>query len=156
MLVIKYRIPTLSSRHNTPSTDNVVGITCEKCLSIRAPRQAYALWLSALLANSLEFWLQLINLALLLQVEYNNAARSGSAEPVSVWRENKSVDLVASVQRVQVFRLVQVPKHSGSIFSTRSAQRSIRGDCDSVNVASVADVVSLKAAGGEFPDLEYC
>jgi hypothetical protein len=105
-------------------------------LAIRAPRQANALRLSALLANCLKFWLQLIDLALLLQIKDDDAAGGGSAQPVSVRREDKSVDFITSVQRVQVLRLVQIPEHG-----------------DGVDVTGVSDVVSLQSAGRELPDL---
>jgi len=143
----------LCPRHNTPGPDDVISVTSKQGLSITTPCQANTLWLSALLANSLELWLQLINLALLLQIEDDDAARGGSAKPVSVGGENEGVDLITGVQGVQVLRLVQVPEHGSSILSTRCAQRSIRGDGDSVDVAGVSDVVGLKAAGGEFPNL---
>lgn len=88
----------LSSRHNAPSTDEVVGVSSKQGLSISAPRQADTLRLSALLAHGLEIGLQLINLALLLQVEDDDAARGGGAKPVSVGGEDKGVDLIAGVQ----------------------------------------------------------
>lgn len=63
------------------------------------------------------------------------------------------MDLVTGVQGVQVLRLVQVPQHGGSVLSTRSAQRSVGGDGDGVDVSAVSDVVGLQSAGREFPDL---
>ena len=108
---------SLRSGHNTPSPNDVVSVTSEQSLTIRAPRQADTLWLSALLANCLEFWLQLINLALLLQIKDDDAAGSGGAEPVAVGREDEGVDLITSVQGVQVLRLVQIPEHGSSILT---------------------------------------
>jgi hypothetical protein len=96
---------------------------------------------------------EFINLVLLLEVEDGDGGGGGSAEPVSVRREDKSVDLVASLQRVKVFRLVQVPQHGGTVLATGSAQRSIGRDGDGVDVASVTDVVGLDAARSQFPDL---
>jgi len=101
----------------------------------------------------LELWLELIDLALLLQIEDNDAAGSSCAEPVSVGGENKSVDFITSVKRVQVLRLVQIPEHGGSVLSSGGAEGSIWGDSDGVDVAAVADVVGLKAARAELPDL---
>lgn len=109
---------SLRSRHNTPSTNDVVGVTGKQGLSITAPRQADTLWLSALLSDGLEFWLQLINLALLLQIEDDDAAGGGGAEPVAVGGENKGVDLITGVQGVKVLRLVQVPEHGSSVLAT--------------------------------------
>lgn len=144
---------SLRSRHNTPSTNDVVGVTSEQSLSISAPCQADTLWLSALLANGLELWLQLINLALLLQVEDDDAAGGGGAEPVSVGGENEGVDLITSVQGVKVLRLVQVPEHCSSVLATGSAERSVGGDGNGVDVAGVSDVVGLQSAGRKLPDL---
>jgi hypothetical protein len=122
-------------------------------LSIRTPCQANTLRLSALLANRLELGLQLINLALLLQIENDDAAGGGSAEPISVGRENEGVDLITSIQGVKVLRLIQVPKHGSSILSTRRTERSIGGDSDGVDIAGVSNVVGLQSAGRELPDL---
>ena len=98
----RIRSKTLCSRHNTPSTDDIISVTGEQGLSISAPCQADTLWLSALLANGLEFWLKLINLALLLQIKDDDAGRCGGTQPVSVWGENKGVDLITGIQGVQV------------------------------------------------------
>jgi len=108
---------SLRSRHNAPSPNDVVSITGEQSLAIRTPCQADTLRLSALLANCLEFWLQLINLTLLLQIKDNDAAGSSSAEPVAVRREDEGVDLITSVQRVEVLGLVQIPQHCGAILA---------------------------------------
>jgi hypothetical protein len=102
----------------------------------------------------LEFRLQLINLALLLQIKDDDAAGGGSAEPVSVGREDKGVDLITSSQGVEVLRLIQVPQHGGSVLSTGGAKRSIWGDSDGVDVTGVANVVSLKTAAGKLPNLD--
>ena len=53
-----------------------------------------------------------------------------------------------------MLRLVEVPKHGGAVFATGGAEGAVGGDGDGVDVAGVADVVSLDAAGGEFPDLD--
>jgi hypothetical protein len=65
------------------------------------------------------------------------------------------VDLVAGAQRVQVLRLVEIPEHRGTVLATGSAERSVGGDGDGVDVAGVADVVGLELAGGEFPNLHF-
>ena len=93
---------TLCSRHNTPSPNDVVSITSEQGLTIRAPCQANTFWLSALLANRLELGLQLVDLAFLLQIKDDDTAGGGSTEPVSVGGENEGVDLITSVQGVKV------------------------------------------------------
>jgi hypothetical protein len=143
----------LTSRHDTPGTNLVVSVSSKQSLSIRAPCQAHTFWVSALLANLDVLWLQLIHLALLLQVEDDDAAGRGCAQPVSIWRENEGVDLIASSEGIKVLGLVQVPKHGGSILSTGRAEGSIWGDGNGVDVAGVSDVVGLEFAGGKFPDL---
>jgi len=133
----------LRSRHNTPGPNDVIRVSSEQGLTICTPCQADTLWLSALLANSLELGLQLVDLALLLQIKDDDAAGSGSAEPVSVGGEDEGVDLITSVQRVEVLRLIQIPEHGGSVFTARCAERSIGRDGHGVDVASVSDVVGL-------------
>jgi len=49
---------------------------------------------------------------------------------------------------------VQVPKHGGAIFSTRSAEGAIWRNSDGVDVSSVTDMIGLDLAGGKFPDLD--
>ena len=63
------------------------------------------------------------------------------------------MDLVAGSQGVQMLGLVEVPEHGGSVFSARSAEGAVGGDGDGVDVAGMADMVGLNAAGGEFPNL---
>lgn len=144
---------SLTPGHNTPGTNLVVSVSSKQSLSIRAPCQAHTFWVSALLANLDVLWLQLVDLALLLQVEDDDAAGGGGAQPVSVWRENEGVDLIAGSEGVEVLGLVQVPEHGGSVLSTGCAEGSIWGDGDGVDVTGVSDVVGLELAGGEFPDL---
>ena len=64
------------------------------------------------------------------------------------------MDLVTGLERVKVLGFVQVPQHGGAVFAPRCAQGTVGGDGDGVDVAGVADVVGLNAAGSEFPDLE--
>lgn len=49
--------------------------------------------------------------------------------------------------------LVEIPEHGGAVLATGGAEGSVGGDGDGVDVAGVANVVSLKLAGGKFPDL---
>ena len=63
------------------------------------------------------------------------------------------MDLVTSVEGVQVLRLVEVPEHGGSVLATGSAQGAIGGDGDGVDVTGVTDVVGLETAGRELPNL---
>jgi len=154
--VVDYRLSEtlLCPRHDTPGADLVVGVTSEKGLAVSGPGERDTLWLSALLANLDVLWLELVNLALLLEVEDDDAAGGGGAEPVSVWREDKGVDLVTGGQGVEVLGLVQVPEHGGTVLSTRCAEGTVWGDGDGVDVAGVAGVVGLNAAGSELPNLK--
>lgn len=140
--------------HDAPGADEVVSVAGEKSLAIGGPGQADALRLAALLADRGGLGLELINLALLLQVEDDDAAGSGGAEPVAVGRKDESVNLVVGVERVQMLGLVKVPEHGGTILAARSAERAIRRDGDGVDVASVANVVGLELAAGELPNLK--
>ena len=63
------------------------------------------------------------------------------------------MDLVAGVERVEVFRFVEVPEHGNAVLAAGGAEGAVGGDGDGVDVAGVADVVGLDAAGGEIPDL---
>ena len=144
----------LCPRHNTPGTDLVVGVTGEQGLAVGGPGEGDTLGVTALLALLDVLGLELINLALLLEVEDGDGAAGGSAKPVAVGGEDKGVDLVTSVQGVEVLRLVQVPEHGGTVLATGGAKRSIGGDGDGVDVAGVTDVVGLQAAGSELPNLD--
>ena len=143
----------LRTGHDTPGADDVVGVTSEQGLAIGGPGEGHTLGLAALLADGGELGLELVDLALLLEVEDDDGAGGGSAEPVAVGREDESVDLVVGVEGVQVLGLVKVPEHGGAVLATRSAERTVGGDGDSVNVAGVADVVGLQLAGVELPNL---
>jgi hypothetical protein len=52
-----------------------------------------------------------------------------------------------------VLAVIQVPEHGLGVLAARSAEGSIRGHGDRVHVAGVADVVGLKLAVGQVPDL---
>ena len=88
----------LLSRHNAPSPNHIIRVPRKQRLPIRAPRQTHTLRLPTLLPHGRIFGLQLINLALLLEVEDDDGARRSSTQPVSVGREDQSVDFVAGGQ----------------------------------------------------------
>lgn len=141
------------SRHNTPGSDQVIRVPRKQRLPIRAPRQAHTLRFPALLTHGRIFGLQLVDLALLLEIEDDDGARRRGAQPVSVRGEDEGVDLVAGAQGVEVFGFVEIPKHGCAVFAARGTQGAVGGDGHGVDVTSVADVVCLDAAGGEFPNL---
>lgn len=49
--------------------------------------------------------------------------------------------------------IIQVPEHGLHVLATRSAQRTIRGDSDCVQVTRVTKVVDLQLAVSKMPDL---
>lgn len=61
-----------SPRHHTPSPNQVIRVPGKQRLSVSAPRQAGTLRLAALLPNRVVLRLQLINPALLLEIENDN------------------------------------------------------------------------------------
>ena len=65
------------------------------------------------------------------------------------------MDFVTGGEGIEVFGFVEVPEHGCAVFAARGAEGTVGGDGDGVYVAGVADVVSLDAAGGEFPDLDF-
>jgi len=76
-----------------------------------------------------------------------------STQPVTVGGEAKGVDDLTSIERVKTLALVQVPKHGGSILSSRSTEGSIGGNTDGVEVSGVSDEVIAKLAVGQRPNL---
>lgn len=153
VVVVSVRKRDLRTGHDTPGTDDVVGVTGEQGLAVGGPGEGDTLGLPALLAGGGELGLELVDLALLLEVEDDDGAGSSSAEPVAVGGEDEGVDLVVGVEGVQVLGLVEVPEHGGAVLATGSAEGSIGGDGDGVDVASVANVVGLQLAGVELPNL---
>ena len=108
---------SLSSRHNAPCPDQVIRVPSEQSLSIGAPCKTNTLWLTALLSDGGVFGLEFVNLALLLEIENDDAGRSGSTEPVAVGGENEGMDLIACGQGVEVLGFVEVPEHGCAILS---------------------------------------
>ena len=144
---------TLCPRHNAPAADAVIGVASEQSLAISAPGERNTLRLPALLANLHVLGLELVDLALLLEVEDDDGRGSGGAKPVSVGGEDKGVNLVTGSERVEMLGLVKIPEHGGTVLASRGAERSVGGDGDSVDVAGVALVVGLDFAGSQIPDL---
>lgn len=53
-----------------------------------------------------------------------------------------------------MFALIEVPQHGDTVFATGCRQGAVWRNRDSIDVTSVAVVVSLQLELGEFPDLE--
>lgn len=90
---------------------------------------------------------------LALKVEDLDARCGRRAEPVAVGREDKGVDDVAGLERVEMLALVEVPEHGDTVLATGRRKGAIRGNRDGVDVASVAVVVSLELELRKLPDL---
>jgi hypothetical protein len=95
-----------------------------------------------------------VNDNLAFQIPDLDGIISGSAQPVTVRREDKSVDDFTSVQTVQPLSFIQVPKHGSIVLTTRSGQRTIWGNADSVQVSSVSNQIIAKLAVGQVPHLD--
>jgi len=141
------------SRHgDRPDTNDVVGVAGVQRLAVSGPGERRALWHELLLWLG-DLGLELVNDDLVLQVPNLDRVAGGSAQPVAVWREAQSVDVIAALKRVQVLVVVQVPEHGVTVLATRSAERTVWRNGDRVEVAVVAVVVGLELAVGQVPDL---
>ena len=57
------------------------------------------------------------------------------------------------VEGVEVLAVVEVPQHGLGVSAARCAQGTVGGHSDGVQVSGVTDVVGLKLAVGQVPDL---
>jgi len=57
-----------------------------------------------------------------LKVKDLDTGCCGCAQPVSVGREDKSVDDISCFERVEVLALVEIPEHSDTILASRSGE----------------------------------
>ena len=92
--------------------------------------------------------------ALALKVEDLDARRGRRAEPVTVGGEDEGVDAIASLERVQVLALVEVPEHGDTILAAGGREGTIGRNRDGVDVAGVAVVVGLELELRELPHLK--
>ena len=107
---------SLPSAHDPPSPDQIIRIPRKQSLPISAPRQTDTFRIPRLLPHII-IRLQLINLALLLQIKDDDTRARGRTQPVPIWGEDQSVDLVASGQGVEVLGFVEVPEHCCAVFA---------------------------------------
>lgn len=91
---------------------------------------------------------------LALQVEYFNTTGSSSTQPVAIRTEHEGVNNITSLQRVQVFAIIQIPKHGDTVLATRCGEGTIGGDRHCIDVTGVTVMVSAQFALAEFPNLE--
>jgi hypothetical protein len=105
----------------------------------------------------LEVWVvlsKISNEGLALEIPDLDRRVGGSAEPVSSWGEDKGVDDITSLKRVQVLSFVEVPQSDSTVLATRSAKRTVRRDGNGIDVSRVSSKVGLKLAGLEIPYLD--
>jgi hypothetical protein len=90
-----------------------------------------------------------------LKIPDLNTRVGTSAEPITVGGEDEGVDDISSIEGVEVLALVEVPQHGSAVLSTRGAERTVRGNSDGVDVASVAnEVLTELELVGDGPDLD--
>ena len=94
--------------------------------------------------------------ALALKVEDLDAGCGRCAKPVAVGGEDERVDDVASLERVQVLALVEVPEHGDTVLTAGRRKRTVGGNGDGVDVASVTVVVGLELELRKLPNLMIC
>lgn len=137
-----------------PNSDNVVGVTGEEVLAIGRPGKGDTLWVLSLGGEGSKLRLELVHQFTLLQVVNLDSGSGSGTEPVSVWRESQSVDLVTRSEGVEGSLGVHVPQDDGTVLSTRCTQRSIWGDGNAGDVTGVANKVSLKRVVLKVPSLK--
>lgn len=145
-----------------PDPDDVIGVTSKEGGTISRPGEGKASWgLGGHLlgAGAIEVSVSLVaelsNKGLDLKIPDLDAMLSGSAKPVLVGAEDKCVDDSVGSKGIKMLTIIEVPEHGGTVLSSGSAEGSIRGDGDGVNVARVVDQVCLDLAVGKVPDLDH-
>jgi hypothetical protein len=136
-----------------PDTDDAISVTSEESRTILGPGKRDALdgLGSALGGNRLEHGLRLKS----VEVEGDNedlgfeipdldVGLGSGAQPVSHRGEAEGVDDRRGLKRGEVTTLSQVPEHSGTVLTTRGAERTVRGHGNGVDVTLVADEVGAE------------
>jgi hypothetical protein len=135
-------------------SDEVISVTSEKSGTVGGPGEASAMGHLGVLAHGGKVKLDLVNHALGLQVPDLDGLGGGGAQPVTVGGEHQGVDHITGIKRVKSLALGKVPKDGGTVLATGSAQRTIGGDGDSVQVSGVTLKVGAELAVGKRPDLD--
>ena len=73
---------------------------------------------------------------------------------IPVGAEGEGIDGISMVQGVEVLAIIEIPQHGLGILAAGSAEGTVRGHGDGVQVASVTNVVGLQLAVGQVPDLD--
>merc|ERR1719266_975277 len=128
---------------NLPDTDLVIRVTSKKCLAISRPSHRQTLRRSSLGRVSRNLRFELFNHVLAFKIPNLNGWSSGSAQPVAVGRETQCVDGISVIQGVQVFAVIEVPKHSFGVLATGSTQGTVGRHSDGVQITGVSNVIGL-------------
>lgn len=102
-----------------------------------------------------KFRLKDINNALVLEIPNANGSTCSSDKPVTVGGEDKVVDFIIGIKRVQVLVLIQIPQDHLTILASRSTKRAIRGNSNGVDIAIVANEVGTQLELAKVPNLSY-
>ena len=77
-----------------------------------------------------------------------------ASSKLPVGAEGEGIDGISMVQGVEVLAIIEVPQHGLGVLATGSAEGTVGGHGDRVQVAGVADVVGLQLAVGQVPHLD--
>ena len=135
---------------NSVDTNDIVSVASEQSGTVGRPCQARAGRDLSILSF---FRTESVDDDLGFQIPNLDGIISCSTQPVTVRREDKSVDDFTGIQTVQALSFVQVPQHSGMILTTRSGQGTIWRDTDSVQVSGMSEKVVAQLAVGQIPYL---
>lgn len=142
----------MSRNRDLPYTDGVVRVTGEQGLTIGRPSQGQTLGLISLGAVGNDVGAEFFDGLLACQIPDLDRGAISNAQPVTVGGEAQSIDDVVVFQSVKVLAVIQIPQESLGILTTRSAEGTIRGNGDCVQVTVMAVVVVLQLAIGQVPD----
>jgi len=153
--VLEYKHKHSPLTGDVKDTDDAIGVTGVEGVSIGGPAEGSDDGVLHLAVESSDGVLVEVdtNDALALKIPDLDGGVGTSAEPVSVGAEGKGIDDGSSLEGVQEFALVQVPKAGSSVFATRSAKGTVRGHGDGVQVSGVTDKVVLDLAVAKAPNL---
>jgi len=143
------------ARSDRVDADVVVGVSGEEGVAVSGPAEGdggNGLRLAA--SDDNIFGLEVLNNNLGLEIPDLDGLLGGSAQPITVGGEDEGVDGITSGERVQVLALLEIPEHGNSVLSSGSAERTIRGDGDGVQISSVSDEVGAELAVTQVPDLD--
>ena len=133
-----------------PDSNDVVCVTSKQRRAIHRPSHADALRRFALRHD---LWLQLVDHLLQFQIPDFDRRSCRNTEPVAIRTETQCINDVIVIQSVQVFSLIQVPKHSIEVFSTRSTERTVRRNSDGVQVTVMTSMCVFQLAVRQIPYL---